>query len=148
MSLLDDENILIDDFKESSKPINILNSYFQDKNTWDRQLVENIFDNILPNLPVRFRWEIDNNSLFCICDKSKTDVKSCPLYIRFCSDFDKKYCYNPVDYEVHVYLEEVNGEASENTKIWISIQDEIFNHLKIDKRTIKYHKIIRAVNWV
>ena len=148
MSLLDDENILINDFKESSKPINILNSYFQDKNTWDRQFVENIFNNILPNLPIGFRWEIDDNSLFCICHKSKTDVKSCPLYIRFCSDFDKRHCYNPVDYEVHVYLEEVGGEASENTKIWISIQDEIFDHLKIDKRTIKYHTIKRSRKWI
>ena len=148
MSLLDDENILIDDFKESSKPINIINSYFKDKNTWDRQLVENIFNNILPNLPVRFRWEIDNNSLFCICDKSRTEAKSCPLYIRFYSDFDKMYCYNPVGYEVHVYLEEVDGGVSENTKIWISIQDEIFDHLKIDKEIIKYHTIMRAKKWL
>lgn len=148
MSLLDDENILIDDFKESSKPINIINSYFKDKNTWDRQLVENIFNNILPDLPVGFRWEIDNNALFCICDKSKTEAKSCPVYIRFSSDFDKRYWYCPVDYEVHVYLEEVNGEASENTKIWISIQDEIFNHLKIDKRIIKYHTLKRSSKWI
>ena len=144
MSLLDDENILIDDFKESSKPINILNSYFKDKNIWDRQFVENIFNNILPDLPVGFRWEIGDNALFCICDKSKTEATSYPVYIRFSSDFDKQFRHCSVDYEVHVYLEEVNGEASENTKIWISIQDEIFNHLKIDKRTIKYYNLKRS----
>jgi hypothetical protein len=143
MSLLDDENILMDNIKESSKPINILNSYFADKNIWDRQFVENIYDNILPKLPIGFRWEIEDNSLFCICDKGKTEVKSCPIYIRFCSDFDKKYCDNPVDYEVHVYLEEVDGKASENTKKWFSIQGKILDHLKIDSEIIKYHTIKR-----
>jgi hypothetical protein len=47
MSLLDDENTLIDDFKESSKPINILNSFFKDKTIWNKQVVEDILDKYL-----------------------------------------------------------------------------------------------------
>lgn len=148
MSLLDDENILIGNLKESSKPINILNSYFKDKNIWDRQFVENIFNNILPDLPVGFRWEIEDNALFCICDRSKTEATSYPVYIRFNSDFDKKYYDNPVDYEVHVYLEEVDGKATENTKIWVSIQDKIFDHLKIDSGIIKYYTLKSSSKWI
>ena len=142
MSVLDDENTLIDDFKESSKPINILNSYFKDKNIWDRQLIEDIYNNILPELSPEFKWEIEDNSLYCV-RRYDLHPKACPLYIRFLSDFDKKYSDNPVDYEAHIYWEEVNGEATLSTKEWLLIQNRVLNHLKIDSEIIKYHTIKR-----
>jgi hypothetical protein len=139
MSLLDDENILIDDLKEFSKPINILNSYFKDKNIWDRQLVENIYNNILPELPCEFKWEIEGNSLYCIW-RYDLHHKACPLYIRFLTDFDKKYTDDKVDYEAHVYWEEVNGEATLSTKKWLAIQDRVLEYLKIKNKVI-YHTL-------
>ena len=137
MSLLDDENILIEDVKTFSQPMEFLVSFFKDKINWNKQLVRGIIDNILPELPLEFKWEIEDNSLYCIW-KHDLHPKACPLYIHFLSDFDKKYSDNPVDYEAHVYLEEVNGEATLSTRKWLAIQDRVLEYLKIKNKVINH----------
>lgn len=140
MSLLDDENILMEDIKASLQPMEFLVSFFKDKINWNKQLVQGIIDNILPKLPPEFKWEIEDNSLFCVWQHD-IHPKACPLYIRFSSDFDKRYWHSPVDYDVHIYWEEANGEATLSTREWLSIQDRVLEHLKINKVT--YHTLNR-----
>ena len=141
MSLLDDENILMGDIKTSSQPMECLVSLFNDKINWNKQIVQGIIDNILPKLPPEFKWEIEDNSLYCIW---RHDIypRACPLYIRFLTNFDKKYTDSPVDYDAHVYWEEVNGEATLSTRKWLSIQDRVLKHLKI-KNKVTYHALKR-----
>ena len=141
MSLLDDENILMGDIKTSSQPMECLVSLFNDKINWNKQIVQEIIDNILPKLPPEFKWEIEDNSLYCIW-RHDIHPRACPLYIRFLTNFDKKYTDSPVDYDAHVYWEEVNGEATLSTKKWLSIQDRVLKHLKI-KNKVTYHALKR-----
>ena len=140
MSLLDDENILMEDVKTSSQPMEFLVSFFKDKINWNKQFVQEIMDNILPKLPLEFKWEIEDNSLYCVW-RYDLHPKACPLYIHFLTDFDKKYTDSPIDYDAHVYWEEANGEATLSTREWLAIQDRVLEHLKIKKVT--YHTLKR-----
>ena len=142
MSLLDDENILMEDIKTSSQPMEFLVSFFKDKINWNKQLVQGVVDNILPELPREFKWEIEDNSLYCV-SRYSLHPKACPLYIRFLTDFDKKFTDDIVDYEVHIYWEEANGEATLSTREWLAIQDRVLEHLKIDNGIIRYHTLKR-----